>query len=345
VKRALALAVALTLLAPAAAVAQTPTATPTPTPVPPTPTPTPTPVPPTPTPTPVPPPLPQITMAAEKVYAAGDKALVLRGHAYRVRGTMLPVAAVPQQLELRVFRTGKVVRRLHVAVAPDGSFKRRIPAGRKGTVGLRALHAATPELGAAIGPKLKLTVVEPRLAEGSRGLLVPLLQRGLSKLDYAITRTGTFDAATARAVMAFRKVNELGRSYEANQRVIEKVLAGKGAFKPRFPGAGRHVEADISRQVLALIDDGGKVVATYHTSTGAPATPTIIGSFRVYLKTPGTNAKGMVDSNYFIRGYAIHGYFDVPAFNASHGCLRIPIADAARVYGWLRIGDRVITYP
>jgi peptidoglycan hydrolase-like protein with peptidoglycan-binding domain len=337
VKRALALAVALALLAPAAAIAQTPTVTPTPTPVPPTPTPTPTPVP--------PPPLPQITMVAEKVYAAGDKALVLRRHAYRVRGTMLPLAAVPQQLELRVFRAGKVVRKLNVAVAPDGSFKRRIAAGRKGTVGLRALHAATPELGAAIGPKLKLTVVEPRLAEGSRGLLVPLLQRGLSKLNYAITRTGTFDAATARAVMAFRKVNELGRSYEANPRVIEKVLAGKGAFKPRFPRAGRHVEADISRQVLALIDDGGKVVATYHTSTGAPATPTIIGSFRVYLKTPGTNAKGMVDSNYFIRGYAIHGYFDVPAFNASHGCLRIPIADAARVYRWLRIGDRVITYP
>ena len=127
--------------------------------------------------------------------------------------------------------------------------------------------------------------------------------------------------------MAFRKVNGMARSYDADRRVIEKVLAGKGAFKPRLPDAGRHVEADISRQVLALID-GGKVVATYHTSTGAPATPTIIGSFRVYLKTPGTNAKGMVDSNYFIRGYAIHGYFDVPAFNASHGCLRVPIPDA-----------------
>ena len=56
----------------------------------------------------------------------------------------------------------------------------------------------------------------------------------------------------------------------------------------------------------------------------------MLGSFRVYMKTPGTNAKGMVDSNYFIRGYAIHGYVDVPAFNASHGCLRIPIPDAAR---------------
>ena len=135
--------------------------------------------------------------------------------------------------------------------------------------------------------------------------------------------------------MAFRKVNRMSRRYDADRRVISKVLAGKGAFKPRHPDAGRHVEADISRQVLALIE-GEKVVATYHTSTGAPGTPTIIGSFRVYLKTPGTNAKGMVHSSYFIRGYAIHGYIDVPAFNASHGCLRVPIPDAWRIFTWIR---------
>ena len=43
----------------------------------------------------------------------------------------------------------------------------------------------------------------------------------------------------------------------------------------------------------------------------------------------------MVHSSYFIRGYAIHGYVDVPAFNASHGCLRVPIPDAARIFSWL----------
>jgi lipoprotein-anchoring transpeptidase ErfK/SrfK len=145
-------------------------------------------------------------------------------------------------------------------------------------------------------------------------------------------------------VMAFRKVNGMARSYDADRRVVHKVLAGKGAFKPRHPHAGHHAEADLSRQVLALIDHG-KVLRTYHMSSGKPSTPTIIGTFHVYLKTPGTNAKGMVDSNYFIRGYAIHGYFDVPAFNASHGCLRIPIPDARSVFNWLRYGDPVIVYP
>ena len=45
-------------------------------------------------------------------------------------------------------------------------------------------------------------------------------------------------------------------------------------------------------------------------------------------KSPGFNAKGMYYSNYFIRGFAIHGYAEVPVFAASHGCLRIPIPDA-----------------
>jgi lipoprotein-anchoring transpeptidase ErfK/SrfK len=49
----------------------------------------------------------------------------------------------------------------------------------------------------------------------------------------------------------------------------------------------------------------------------------------------------MVDSNYFIRGYAIHGYASVPPYNASHGCLRVPIMNARTIYNWLRIGDVV----
>jgi lipoprotein-anchoring transpeptidase ErfK/SrfK len=86
-------------------------------------------------------------------------------------------------------------------------------------------------------------------------------------------------------------------------------------------------------------------VRTYTTSSGAPGTPTVQGSFRVYRKDPGTNAKGMVRSSYFIRGYAVHGYVSVPAYNASHGCLRVPIPDSAAIFDWLRLGDRVYVYP
>ena len=318
----LALAAALVLLAPAVAAAQEPIA---------------------PEPPPAPP-VPEITMTAERVHPAGHRSIVLRGRSYLLRGTMTPVPATRQRVTLRIHRDGRLIRTVHVRVRRDGSFSRRVPTRRQGRLAVRALHRATPELGAARGPKVAVLVVEPYAAEGARGPLVRLLQRGLKQLRYAVPRNDRFDSATGRAVMAFRKVNFMPRRYDADRRVISMVLAGRGAFRPRYPDAGHHAEADISRQVLALIDRG-KVVATYHTSTGAPATPTIIGNFRVYLKTPGTNVKGMVHSSYFIRGYAIHGYYDVPAFNASHGCLRVPIADAWRIFTWLRIGDRVITYP
>ena len=70
----------------------------------------------------------------------------------------------------------------------------------------------------------------------------------------------------------------------------------------------------------------------------------MLGHFRFYSKTPGFNAQGMFVSNYFIGGYAIHGYVDVPAYPASHGCLRVPIPDALSIYSWVRIGDRVDVY-
>jgi hypothetical protein len=322
-RRALAVAAALALLAPAAARAQEP--------------------PPPPPPAPAPPPVPQITIGATKVLRAGGENLVLQRRSFRLDGTMTPAVA-GQLVELDVYRNGSRVRTVRVAVRADGTFTRRMPTRRKGRIRVVPSHVATPELAAATGPRVSVEVVESRLSAGDGGPLVRLLQRGLAQLRYAVPRSGSFDDATGRAVMAYRKVNRMARGYAADRRVILKVLAGRGGFKPRHPGAGRHVEADISRQVLALVDDG-KVVATYHTSTGARATPTVIGSFRVYLKTPGTNAKGMVHSSYFIRGYAIHGYVDVPAFNASHGCLRVPIPDAWRIYTWLRHGDRVVVYP
>jgi lipoprotein-anchoring transpeptidase ErfK/SrfK len=71
----------------------------------------------------------------------------------------------------------------------------------------------------------------------------------------------------------------------------------------------------------------------------------VLGTYHFYSKTIGTNSEGMVDSNYFIRGYAIHGYYDVPTYNASHGCLRVPIPNAAEIYNWIRLGDAITVEP
>ena len=273
--------------------------------------------------------------------------VVLRGDAVRLTGTLTPFVA-GQTVRVRVYRGSRklLVKSVRVrASGATGVFRLAYRARTAGVLRAEAVHRATPQLGTVRARRARLTVLLPRAGAAARGPLVRLLQAKLAALGYAVPRTGVFDGGTQRAVMAWRKVNGRARTFVADERVVRSVLAGRGAFKPRHRGAGRHVEADISRQVMALIGAGGKVERTYHVSSGAPVSPTVIGSFRVYRKEPGTNILGMVHSSYFYGNYAIHGFVSVPPYNASHGCLRVPVPDASYIYAWLRRGTRVIVYP
>jgi len=113
----------------------------------------------------------------------------------------------------------------------------------------------------------------------------------------------------------------------------------------RFAGRGEPLDDLVQVGTIGLI----KAVDRFDTERGLEfstyATPTILGSYRVYSKTPGTNAKGMVFSSYFRGGYAIHGYASVPTYPASHGCLRTPVPDAVSIYKWVKYGDYVSVYP
>jgi len=302
------------------------------------------PPPPPPAPTPAPAPAAAtMAVAVEAAHKDGKQVIALRGDRVRVVGTLTPfVAGQTATVRLRLGRRTLVKRTVKVASdgGAVGTFSTLIRARRTGRVVAEARHAATPAQAAVAARSNSVLVLRTSAGYGARGPLVRLLQRNLRAMRYEARVTSVYDAATARAVLAWRKVNGRARLESADAGVVRAVLAGRGGWKVRHPKAGRHVEADISRQALALID-GSTVVAVYPTSSGAAATPTVIGSFRFYLKTPGTNALGMVDANYFIRGYAIHGYASVPTYNASHGCLRVPIPDARRIFDWVRIGDRI----
>jgi hypothetical protein len=210
-------------------------------------------------------------------------------------------------------------------------------------VTVRASHAATPQLATVRAKGRSVDVLALRASPGGRGPAVRLLQARLARLGYVVGQRGLYDARTARAVVAFRKVSGLARTPFASREVFRRLANGGGRFKVRFPSHGRHVEASIAHQVLALIDHG-KVQRIYPVSSGKPSTPTVRGHFRVYSKQFGTNSHGMVDSSYFIRGYAIHGYAEVPVYNASHGCLRVPIPDAGAIYSWVHFGTPVDVY-
>jgi hypothetical protein len=292
------------------------------------------------------PPAPSIRLVVERAGAPGPLG-VLVGARFRVRGIVTPY--VPGQSVTVRFQRG--ASRLRVVTTPvyrpagatAGQFLVGYTTRAPGRILVRASHRATPEMGTAVAAPRTVAVVAPRARAGDRGPAVRLLQRGLRGLGYVVGARGLFDARTARAVLAFRKVAGLARTEEASPEVFRRLRRGGGRFRVRHPDHGHHAEADLSHQVLALID-GGRVERIYPISSGKPSTPTVLGSFHVYLKSPGTNAKGMVFSNYFVRGYAIHGYFEVPVYAASHGCLRVPVPDAVPIYRWLRLGDAVDVY-
>jgi L,D-transpeptidase catalytic domain/Putative peptidoglycan binding domain len=268
-------------------------------------------------------------------YFAPSQEVVLRG---RVR------PAVPGEvLTLYAIRGKKASKKVRRRVGNGGRFEFRFKVGNPGVVRLVVKHRASSAQQAFRTRSRRITVVDWQAGAGERGLKVLLLQRALLSEGYATPVTGYYDDATARGVLAFRKTNGLGRDGFALKEVFAMLMRGQGSYKLRYPRAGKHVEFDWSRQVLVLAK-GGRPYRTYHTSSGAPATPTVFGSYRFYLQTPGTNSKGMVHSSYFIGGYAIHGYASVPTFPASHGCLRVPIPNALAIFNWIDVGDQIFTY-
>jgi peptidoglycan hydrolase-like protein with peptidoglycan-binding domain len=279
-------------------------------------------------------------------YDVGGRQLAVTGQSLRIAGRIVPYVA-GEQVSARIWRGHKLLKDVTVRPKPTSTgrtatFSVRFDPARSGDVQVFAVHERTPAQRRLVA-RSALSVVTAAAGPGTHSPFVALLQQRLAAVGYATPQTGVYDAGTERAVLAFRKVNGMPRITTLTPFVVDRLLRGLGGFKVRFPQHGRHVEANLGWQVLALID-GGKVVRAYVTSSGSPASPTVLGSFRFYSKTLGTNAKGMVDSNYFIRGYAIHGYAEVPAYNASHGCLRVPIPDARAIYDWVRIGDRIDVY-
>jgi hypothetical protein len=338
IRTAAALAAIGLLVAAAPASAQDPLVTPTPTPA----------ATPTPVPTPAPPANGTLAVTSAGTYRDGPRRVVVAGRSWTVTGTIRPYVA-GQSVTVRVYRSGRRVlqRRARVVAAADGrsgSFRVNVPRGPAGTYVARVTHQATPQLVRLRAGALRVLAVSGDIAPGAQGVAVRLLQRGLAALRYRAPRSGVYDATTQRAVLTWRKVTGRARTYSASRDVLIGVLSGRGAWRVRHPRDGRHVEADLSRQVLVLVD-GDRVYRIYHVSSGKPSTPTILGRFRVYRKDPGTNSHGMVHSSYFIGGYAIHGYADVPTYNASHGCLRVPIPDSWAIYRWLRMGDVVWVEP
>jgi hypothetical protein len=279
-----------------------------------------------------------VNLRAATYLRARQRAVGVPHTTVRIRGTTASYSPGGGVL-IDVFKGTKRVKHRAVGVSRAGgrgvfsfSFK---PGGR----GVYRVRASAPGGSRTI----RVFVVAPHAGQGSRGTAVRALQSRLRQLGYLTPVNGYFDASTARAVLAFRKVNGYARTTSGSLAVFKKLARGGGGFRVRYPSAGKHVEFDWSRQVLVLTR-GAKPQKIVAASSGKPSTPTVFGKFHFYSKTPGFNSHGMYYSNYFIGGYAIHGYESVPDYAASHGCIRIPIPSAISVYRWISLGNPIYVY-
>jgi PKD repeat protein len=187
---------------------------------------------------------------------------------------------------------------------------------------------------------LERIVFAPRLGPGSSGLSAYAFDRRLHELHYALARVdGYYGQDDVDAAYAFQKLHGLPRTGTVDTRMWRE-LEHAQIPQPRYPGS--HIEVSKGRQVLFVVRDG-VVALIVQVSTGATGN-TPLGQWRVYSKVPGFNAKEMYYSSFFIGGFAIHGYHSVPPYPASHGCVRIPLWVATRIYALVDYGTNVYIY-
>jgi hypothetical protein len=170
------------------------------------------------------------------------------------------------------------------------------------------------------------------------------VQLRLASLGYmdSADATGELDYRTSQALLAFQGWQDIGRTGNVDD-TTQVALTQAGRPRPGENAPGRRVEIHRDRSVVLLIQ-GNEIVRAVHTSTGAYGR-TYPGSYRVYSKSLMSWSRlfhvWMPYASYFDGGRAMHEYPDVPAYPASHGCVRLPAGEAIRVYEFVTIGTPV----
>ncbi|HEY0554816.1 MAG TPA: L,D-transpeptidase family protein [Thermoanaerobaculia bacterium] len=153
---------------------------------------------------------------------------------------------------------------------------------------------------------------------------------------------GVWDDVSRHALIAFQKVEHARATGKLTRAELNALSV---ATPPRPRELGQHIEVDLARQVLFLVDADGKVGNILPISSGSGKTfhekgypethaVTPCGHLEVFSRASGwkTSALGqMYNPLYIVGGIAIHGSLDVPAYPASHGCIRVPMFASQRL--------------
>ncbi|MBN2114733.1 MAG: murein L,D-transpeptidase [Acidimicrobiia bacterium] len=195
----------------------------------------------------------------------------------------------------------------------------------------------------------------PAMAMGEVGPEVALLQQELSRRHlYRGAIDGEFGPAAAYAVLTFHKVLGVERTWEWEEEDSRRMAAFILPPLPERPEEPDRVEVDVGRQVLYLIEDHEVAAVVPVSTAGGYLYYSVRSGGRVRARTPHgdftltRHSRGWSCDSLtgwciynpwnFTPMYALHGYGEVPAYPASHGCVRLPIWESDLLEAHLLIG-------
>jgi len=202
---------------------------------------------------------------------------------------------------------------------------------------------------------LLLTAFAPAVFAQKQNLLE--IEQRLNNLGYWITKVdGKSDASTRQAILAFQKVERRKRTGVMNAGDMG-VLRNASVPAAKYTSGPAHVEVDISRQVLFYVGDDGTVQKIVAVSTGNEqkyfddgkwqVAHTTRGNYKVQWKFNGERKASLGTlyyPSYFNGGLAVHGSPSIPAFPASHGCVRVPRFADKSLFKMMPVGMPVYVY-
>ncbi|HSK90412.1 MAG TPA: L,D-transpeptidase [Euzebyales bacterium] len=220
--------------------------------------------------------------------------------------------------------------------------------------GQRGRSAAVARLLLVIGLTIALVGLAPLPAQAASTKTVRAVQKHLTRLGIKVaidgiegpeTRQG---ACAARRLLGHRAVNRASVT-TADLRALRNRRA-----LPKPQHGSSYLSVDQTCQMVYQAR-GGRWKRIMKASTGVAGHRTPNGSYRVQWRWPGWHNSSaypsdrregnMYNSLYFRGGgYAIHGSRSVPYQPASHGCVRISVANADRIFDEVPNGLRVFVY-
>jgi hypothetical protein len=180
------------------------------------------------------------------------------------------------------------------------------------------------------------------------------VQENLRRLGVYVTVDGVEGPRTRQGVCAARRLLRYKKT--SRNRITRKdVRALRRATEWTEPRHGKNYLWVDRRCQMLYQAKKGKFIRVRKASTGKAGHATPRGTYSITWKWPGWHDSSeypsdsgngnMYNSMYFKSGgYAVHGSRSVPWYPASHGCVRVNLKTADKLYASVPVGTKVIIF-